>query len=115
MNIYDKAHELASELKENSEVREFKVIAEKIKDNKNAQNMLKDFRKLQFEAYSEQMAKGEISKATKEKLESLGSVVSINPDVSKYLNAEAKFGVIWEDIMKILSDAIGVDMNLGIK
>lgn len=115
MNIYDKAHELARALEENSDVKEFRASSEKIKDNSTAQNMLKDFRKLQFEAYSEQMEKGELSKATKEKLQSLGAVASINPEVAKYLSAEAKFGVIWEDILKILNDAIGVDMNLGIK
>ncbi|WP_272509099.1 YlbF family regulator [Clostridium ganghwense] len=59
------------------------------------------------------MKKGEISKGTKEKLQNMGSVVSMNPVVNEYLQAEARFGMLWEDIMKILNDSIGINLSLG--
>jgi hypothetical protein len=43
----------------------------------------------------------------------MGSVLSLNPDVAKYFQAEATFGTMWDDVMKILNDAIGVDLSFG--
>ena len=115
MNIYDNAHELGKALEDNPDVIEFRRASDKIKGNSTAQNMLKDLRKLQFEAYTEQVEKGILSDKTTGKLQNFSSVVSINPDLVIYLNAEAKFSIIWEDIMKILNNAIGVDLTMGIK
>lgn len=112
MNIYDRANELARELRECEELKNFKVASEKIKSNEQAKRMLEDFRRIQIEAYTEQMQKGEISRELQDKLQNLGSVVSLNPEVANFLQAEAKFGIIWEDIMKILGDAIQVDLSI---
>ena len=34
-----------------------------------------------------------------------------NPDLSAYIMIEQKFSVMWEDVMKILNDAIGLDLT----
>ncbi|HEY5560511.1 MAG TPA: YlbF family regulator [Clostridiaceae bacterium] len=115
MNIYDNAHDLGRALEDNPDIIQFRKAYDKIKGNSTAQNMLKDLRKLQLEAYTQQVETGILSEETKGKLQNFSSVVSINPDLVLYLNAEAKFSVIWEDIMKILNNAIGVDLTLGIK
>ncbi len=112
MNIYDKAHELARELKQCPEIIEFKKASEKVNSSDNSKKMLEDFRRLQIEAYTEQIQKGKISDELMEKLQNLGSVVSMNPDVASYLQAEARFGATWEDIMKILNEAVGIEMPL---
>lgn len=114
MNIYDKANELANELKSYPEVIELRKAAEKIKLNEANRKMLDDFRKVQIEAYTEQSQGGKISKQLEEKLQNLYSIVSANSDVRDYLMAEQKFGVVWQDIMKILNDAINIDLTFGI-
>ena len=111
MNIYDKAHELAHELKNYPDVVELRKASEKVKLNETNKKMLDDFRKVQIEAYSEQAQNGKLSKELEEKLQNLYSIVSMNPDVKDYLLAEQKFGVVWEDIMKILNDAINIDLT----
>ena len=113
MNIYDKTHELARALKDLPETVEFRNAGKKIEGNDLNKKMLDDFRKIQIEAYTQQMQTGKMSKELSEKLQNLASVISLNPDVSAYLQAEQRFGVIWEDIMKILNDAIGVDLSFG--
>lgn len=113
MNIYDEANKFAGALKDLPETKEFRDASKKIEGNETNQKMLEDFRKIQIEAYTEQMQKGKMSKETTEKLQNLASVISLNPDVSSYLQAEQRFGVVWEDIMKILNEAIGVDLTLG--
>lgn len=113
MNIYDNAHEFARSLKDCPEIIELREVAKKIASDENSKKMLADFRKIQIEAYTEQMQTGEMKKETLEKLQNLGAVVSLNPDVAKYFQAEATFGTMWDDVMKILNDAIGVDLSFG--
>ena len=112
MNIYNKAHELANEIKNHPEVIEFRKASLKIKDNELSNKMLKDFREVQIEAYTEQMKNGKLTEATEKKLQNMASIISINPEVSSYLQSEQKFAVIWQDIIKILNDAVGVDITI---
>jgi len=113
MNIYDKAHEFSSELKNCPEVVQLREVSKKIQGNETNVKMLDDFRKLQFEAYSQQMQTGNISDEIKEKLNNIGSIISMNPSVSEYLQAEQRFSVMWDDVLKILNDAIGIDFSFG--
>jgi cell fate (sporulation/competence/biofilm development) regulator YlbF (YheA/YmcA/DUF963 family) len=109
-NIYDKAHEFANELKEIPEVVAYREASKKISGSAELKKMVEDFRKVQIEAYSEQMQTGTVSDVTRDKMQKVGSVVMINPTVAAYLQNEAQFAVIWEDLLKILNDAIGVDI-----
>lgn len=108
-NVYDKAHELARTLKDCNEAVQFRETAKKVEKDASNKKMLDDFRKIQFEAYTEQMQTGKISDETQEKLQKLGSVISLNPVIAEYLQVEARFGVMWEDIMRILNEAIGIE------
>ncbi|MHC1721332.1 MAG: YlbF family regulator [Clostridiaceae bacterium] len=113
MNIYDKAHELARALRDSSEAAELRDAGKKIKNNDKNKKMLEDFRKIQIEGYTEQMKNGKMPPELTEKLQNLASIISMNPDLSKYLQAEQRFGIMWEDIIKILNDAVGVDLTFG--
>ncbi|GIM27913.1 UPF0342 protein [Clostridium polyendosporum] len=109
-NIYDKAHEFAKELKNLPEVIEYRNASKKINEDDKHRKMVEDFRKIQIQAYTEQMQNnGNISDTTKEKFKNIGSIVMMNPEIAQYLQAEAKFAVIWDDLLKILNDAIGVE------
>ncbi|WP_138203212.1 YlbF family regulator [Haloimpatiens lingqiaonensis] len=111
MNIYDKAHEFANYLKDCDEVVNFREASKKIKENEENKKMLNHLRSIQFKAYSEQMEKGEISAETKQELEGLGAIISMNPAIGEYVQYEYKFGLLWEDILKILNDAVGIEMD----
>ena len=114
MNIYDKAHELARELKSCPEVIEFRNSSEKVQSNDLSAKMIKNFREVQMQAYSEHMKNGKVSEETEKKVQSLAGVISMNADVASYLQAEGKFAIIWEDIIKILNDAIGINADNNI-
>lgn len=114
MNVYDGAHALARELKNCPEVIEYRAAYKKVDANKVNKKMLDDFERMRLEAYTQQMKNGKISKESEEKLNDLGSIISMNPDVSAYIQAEQRFYVIWEDILKILKDAVDVDLTFGL-
>jgi len=113
MSIYDKAHEFAKELKSCPEVVKLRGVSKKVKENEINAKILDDFRKLQFEAYSQQMQTGNISDEIREKLNNIGSIIAGNPAVNEYLQAEQEFSVMWDNVLKILNDAIGIDFSFG--
>ena len=111
MNIYDDANLFAKSLKSCPEVLQLREAGKKISSNSTSKIMLEDFRKIQMAAYNEQMQKGEVSKDTKKEFEKFGVLMGANPDLSSYIMIEQKFSVMWEEIMKILNDAIGLDLT----
>lgn len=114
MNVYDRAHELARALRESQEVVEYKRAQERIKGNPGNMKMVEDFRKAQIEAYTLQMQGKEPSKEDMERMNKLFSIINLNPEVREFLEAEMKFSRLWEDMLKILGDAAGVDFSMGL-
>lgn len=115
MNVYDKAHELARALKTAPEVIEYKAAMEKINSNPNNKKMVEDFRKKQFELYSQQLKGIEPSKEQVDSLNNLFNIISLNSEVRNYLESEMKFSRLWEDILKILGDAVDIDFEAELK
>lgn len=110
MNIYDKINELAAALKDNEDVVAFRNAAKKIEADETKTKMLGDFRKIQIDAYNESVASGKVSQETTERMQNFASVIEMNPDINEYLQAEMRFSILYQDMMKIISDAIGVNV-----
>jgi cell fate (sporulation/competence/biofilm development) regulator YlbF (YheA/YmcA/DUF963 family) len=111
MNIYDKVHELARVLKVTPEVVEYKRAFEKIKADETNMKMVEDFRKKQLEIYSIQAQGKEPSKEQMDSFRNLANIISMNSTIREFLEAESRFAVLWEDIMKILRDAVDIDLD----
>ena len=113
MNIYDRAREFAEDLRECDEVVNLRKSNQKVEDNEDYKKILKDFRKIQLDAYSQQVQNGKVSEEVVEKFKDMGNVISANPPVDEYIQAEQKFSIMWQNILKMLNDAIGVDFSFG--
>ncbi|CDF58246.1 YlbF family regulator [Thermobrachium celere] len=111
MNIYDKAHELARLLKNSPEVLEYKKMVEKIKQNEENKKIVEDLRKKELEVYSKQLQGIQVSKEELDAINNLYSIIQFNNDIRQYLEAERRFSILWQDIIKILGDAIEIDFN----
>lgn len=109
VNIYDKANEFANILKNAPEVVEYRDAMKKLNANPTNKKMVDDFRKKQFEIYSMQMQGIQVSQEQMNIIENLGKVISMNPEIMEFMQSEYKFSVMWEDINKILGEAIGID------
>ncbi len=110
MNIYDKINDLAAALKENSDVVAFRDAANAINGNEEKTKMLEDFREIQIAAYHESVKDGKVSQETTEKMQSFASVIQSNPEINDYLQAEMRFSMLFEDMMKSINEAVGVDV-----
>lgn len=108
VNIHDKAHELASSIKQMEEVKKLKEISEKIKADESLTSLLKELRDVQFLVFNEQRSEGKLDKETEEKFKTVSQKVMANPVVAEYVQYEQKVGIIVDDIMKILNEAFGI-------
>lgn len=109
-NVYDKAHELAKAMKNDETVTAYREAVMKIEKEEAKKKMIEDFRAIQFAAYQDKMSKGEVSEETKIKMQNLVSIIQLNPEITEFLDIEQKFSILFDDIMKILNEAIGIDI-----
>ncbi|MBP2016835.1 cell fate (sporulation/competence/biofilm development) regulator YlbF (YheA/YmcA/DUF963 family) [Symbiobacterium terraclitae] len=110
VNVYDHAHSLARALKESHEYRSFVAAREKIKGKASAEKMIEDFHKRQLELQAQVLQGKELTQEQKEGLERLYSVLSQDVDIRDYLMAEQRLGTLLNDVYKIISDAVDVEL-----
>ncbi len=106
MLVHDKAHELARVLKTTPEFQTLKQLQTKLKDDTSAYKMFLDYRRKEI-AYQAQLMSGqEPDPAQGKSLQKLSEIVNLNSVVREYVQAEARFGTIYNDIQRIIGDAI---------
>ncbi|HHY04706.1 MAG TPA: hypothetical protein GX534_05935 [Thermoanaerobacterales bacterium] len=105
MNVYDIAHQLARALCATPEYKEFKKNVENLQKDSSAKEMLSDFRSRQLEIQALKLSGKPIDEELK-KLENLYNIISCNTLLKSYLEAEMRFATIFEDVQKIIGDAI---------
>ncbi|HUC94314.1 MAG TPA: YlbF family regulator [Paenibacillus sp.] len=106
MNVYDKAYELAKAMRESQEAKELKEARNQVNADSDAKRMLDDFRSRQRELQQKMMGGEEPQAEDMEKLNKLYEVLSLNPLIHKLFEAERRFTVIFDDVNRIMSEAI---------
>jgi len=106
MNVNDLAHNLSRGLNNSTEYRNYQEALSKIKGNKDKEGILTDLRKKQMEIQALQMMGKEVPPEKMTELQKASEVLSINPDIKKFLEAEYHLGRVLGDIQKIISEAV---------
>ena len=109
MGVYDTATRLASEIKSSKEYRLFKKSMQEVRNDKNCESLLKDFRMCQIEVQNSTMQNKKMDKKYVKKAEDLQRKVNNNKKLYNYLNNEQKFTQMMNNINKILADAVEQD------
>jgi len=110
MLVYDKAHELADEIKKNADYIEYARLKELVTADAQTKSLLADYKKLQLEAQASYLTGKEPDAETMDKLKKLGEVLAFNKDITAYFAAEYKFQTLISDVYRIIGDAC--DMGL---
>lgn len=106
MSVQDKAHELATAMKESTEFVEFKEVSQQIEGEPEAKKMMEDFQALQSELQQKMMGGEQPSEEEMKKIESMYQVIQMNPTIAKMFDAEKQLSVVVEDVNKIISEAL---------
>ncbi len=111
MQVYDKAHELAAEIKKNPDYIEYARLKELATADEATKKLLADFKKLQLEAQANYLSGKEPETETMEKIKKLGEVLAFNKDVTAYVAAEYRFQTLMSDVYRIIGDACGMGLD----
>ncbi|HHY42932.1 MAG TPA: hypothetical protein GX514_08865 [Thermoanaerobacterales bacterium] len=111
MNVYDAAHQLARSLIECPEYIEFKRAKESLKQDAQAEKMLKDLRSKQIEVQTLKLT-GKPADEAEKMLQNLYNIISHNSLLKRYLEAEERFAVLFSDIQNIIMKGIDLDIDL---
>lgn len=106
MNFYDKVHEMVRAFKDTPEFREYVELKNKLKEEKDAYDRLKDFKEIQKNYQMEYIDGKEQSKEKLDEMQNLYSIVIQNETSRKLLENEMKINVMLADMQKIIGDAL---------
>jgi cell fate (sporulation/competence/biofilm development) regulator YlbF (YheA/YmcA/DUF963 family) len=108
MNVYDQAHDLARAIKESGEFAEFDRMRKAVETDKDCSEMLAEFQKLQVELQTAQMTGKQPEADVMNRLQSLSTMLATKPLAAQFLQAEAAFSVMMNDVFKIIGEAVGL-------
>ena len=106
MSVNEIIVELAEALTNCEEYKDFVTAKGNLRKNSANGDMLDLFRQKQFELQMAELAGQEIDEETKEQLETDYQLLSLNPEVNEYLNAEYRFSLVMSDIQGVISGAV---------
>ena len=112
VNVYDDAHRLARSIQASPEYVNFRLAAARLKGEKSSLEMLRDFRRRQFELQAKALQGQEISIEEEEQFERLSEILASHTVIAAFLQAEYTLSRLLGDIQKILADAVDVDLGL---
>lgn len=112
VNVYDKANELAAIIKQSDEYKEYVKVKDEVYENEQNKRMIKDYKKLQFEAQAAYMTGQEPKAELLDKIKKMGEVLQFNPKITEFFTAEYRFNSLVSDIYKIIGEACDVGANM---
>ncbi len=110
-NVYDTANQLARELKETEEYREYHRLREIAYDDSTNKALLDELKRLQFKMQAKAASGEKPEDEDMQKLMRISSLLQMNSDASAYIVAEFRFQKLIADIYKILGDVAGIDID----
>ncbi|MGE5371691.1 MAG: YlbF family regulator [Solirubrobacterales bacterium] len=106
MNVYDKAHETARALKESQQGKKYETAREALKKNEENWQVLQDFRVRQSELQAKILEGEPVPGEKMDELNRLFLILTQNPVIMEYLQAELELITVIEDIQQILLKAV---------
>lgn len=108
MNVYDEAHGLARAIKESNEFIEFDRMRKEVEQDADVSAMLGELQKLQIELQTAQMTGSQPDQDVLSRMQSLSTMLATKPLAAKFMQTEAAFSVMMNDVFKIIGEAVGL-------
>lgn len=112
MGVYDTAGKLANDIRSSKEYKEFKKYMIEVKNDKETETLLREYRLLQLELQKNAINNKKLDRKGKSKIESIQKRVSKNQTIYNYLISEQKFTAMMDNINKILANIVEEDYKI---
>ena len=106
MKVYDKCNELAREIKESNEYKEYKKLKQELFSNLELKAQVEEFERIRYEEQLLAMQGEKQSVEKMQKLQELYTILIKEPRIKDYFDKEVKFNVMIADVKKIIGEAI---------
>ena len=111
INIHDKARELADALKQTDEYHEYSELKTQVYDDATNKQLLDEYKRLQMRLMAASASGSQPDPDDMQRMQGIGSLLQLNPDVGRYMMAEFRFQRLLSDIFKILGEVAGIDLD----
>ena len=108
MNVYEEAHNLCRAIKESEEYKQYKAALDKVKENKELDEMIKDFTQKQIEMQTKQAMGQEVDKDFMESIQKLSSIVMADPAAAEFIQCQVRFAIMIQDVYKIVEETVAI-------
>ena len=108
MNVYDEAHGLARAIKESNEFKEFDRMRKEVEQDADVSQMLGELQKHQIELQTAQMTGNQPDADMMSRMQSLSTMLATKPLAAKFMQTEAAFSVMMNDVFRIIGEAVGL-------
>ncbi|MBU8905431.1 YlbF family regulator [Desertibacillus haloalkaliphilus] len=105
-NMYDKAHELESALRESEEFQTLKELHDTVNNDESSKRMLDNFRNLQLELQQKQMQGVQITEEEAQSAQQQFELVQQHETISKLMEAEQRLSTVIGDINRIITEPL---------
>lgn len=106
MKVYDLANELAQEIKQSEEYKNYKIAKNTVNSNIEIKNKIQNFEKARYEAQIVAIQTGKDDEQKMKYVQELYGELIQNKEASEYFDAEIKFNVLIADVNKIIGEAV---------
>lgn len=108
-NVYDLAHQLARAIKDSDEYKSFMERKDVLEENERNKEMVEDFQEQILQLQIDYMSGKDIDEEEIEKIGKLEEVLTLNPIINSYFQAELRFSQMIQDINGIIGEAIDIE------
>jgi len=106
MNVYDTANQLATEIKESEEFKNYKQLKAELLGNPETKSKIEEFEKLRYSMQIMTYGGEQKNEEKIKELESMYTKLIEDEQIKKYFDYEVKFNVMIVDVNKIIAEAI---------
>ncbi len=109
---YSAAYRLADEIRQSEEYRTYHQLKDEVMGDETVAALLREYRRMQVTLQMNMMAGKENDAEEIQRFSALSTLLMGKPEVSQFLLAEMRLQQTMADLVKIITDATGLDIQL---
>lgn len=111
VNVYDTANQLASQIKETEEYKEYIRLNGIAREDDTNRALMDEYKRLQYKMQASMVSGGGMDEEDMKRMQQIGSLLQFNQDASAAILAEFRLQKMIADLYKIIADAAGIDLG----
>ena len=109
---YSAAYRLADEIRNSEEYKTYHGLKDTVMGDETIAALIREYRRLQMKLQMNAMAGGQNDPEEMQRFTALAGLLFAKPEVNAFLLAEIRLQQTMADIMKIVTEATGLDIQL---